>query len=470
MKKKLFLIGMALVALAGCSRTPEVEPEVVVEVENSPGLLLTKVGSTLKNRFEVKITPNSTTAMYEYALCLFEDRQALESFEKGTLEKTVRVNNGDEAQIAFEGLVPETNYTVYARGYDAEGNNSAVAMLSARTNSEDNFITGVQYVTNTSAGFTVITSPDCYKFDYALGKAGDRAKFENGSLDGLQTKEESFEYTFNYFDLEPDTEYLFFTRGYDRAGNSYDIYETEIRTYADGASPDIVFTKETDAFWGEYVFTPNKMCGKIIAFVSPAGKYEEAIYSDLMRRGDIVGTLEDWSQLENPMALSATDSPLGLFYQTPGLLTDVELESYVLIYGNDRKPFGVKKFSFKNCEYDSDLPQPEVSVAIKDITTVGATYEFTIDENTLGFLFDTIDADWYDEFKTTAEFYPEYLRELFIGRGYYWRYKTDLRPFMETAGAKGKRYYVAVCPMNGNGISDSAWGELYLKEFTTATE
>ncbi len=41
---------------------------------------------------------------------------------------------------------------------------------------------------------------------------------------------------------------------------------------------------------------------------------------------------------------------------------------------------------------------------------------------------------------------------------------------METAGAKGKRYYVAVCPMNGNGISDPAWGGLYLKEFTTATE
>ncbi len=406
MKKKLLLIGMALFALAGCSPTPEVEPKVVVEVENSPGLLLEKVGGTLKNRFEIKITPNSVTAMYEYALCLFDDNGALESFENGTLEKRVRVNNGDEAQVAFEGLIPETNYTVYARGYDAEGNQGPVAMLSARTNSEDNFITGVQYVTNTSAGFTVITSPDCFKFDYALGKAGDRAKFENGSLDGLQTKEESSEYTFNYFDLEPDTDYLFFTRGYDRAGNSYDIYETEIRTYADDTCPDVVFTKETDVFWGEYMFTPNKMCGKIIALVSPVGKYEEAIYSDLMRRGDIVGTLEDWSQLENPMALSATDSPLGLFYQTPGLISDVELESYVLIYGNDRKPFGVKKFSFVNHVYDPDLAQPEVSVNIKDITTVGATYEFTIDEKTLVLLFDPIDADWYDEFKTTEDSIP----------------------------------------------------------------
>jgi hypothetical protein len=218
-----------------------------------------------------------------------------------------------------------------------------------------------------------------------------------------------------------------------------------------------------DVYLGEYTFTPNAHCGKIRMVVEYLGNFNDAIL--YWSGGNIVSVIED----NNPVV--AVGRPLVYKFKTGDPRADIELEAFAMLYDNDGRYAGLQRFEFVNQEYNDALPTPgTVAVSITNITSTGATYTFTPEgDNVMGFMFDTIDADWYDNLVATDPgLDPNYIRDRFQQQGYNFFHKSENTPWTEEAATPGKRYYVGVCPMNANGFSDPDWGALTLSDpYTT---
>lgn len=467
-----------MLASIGCSSPKEID---VTRTDPSVVLTLKNTGIDI---FTIGIEPDNA-ASFEYAVSADGDRKA---FVNGTMPGIVKVESGDQKDVEFTGLASEATYTVYARAFDGEGNSGPVAQLRVTTVRgpivTDKIATDMQYVTDSSAGITITSSTDFYRLDYAIGKPEDKAAFEAGSLDGIEKRfEYTDHYTANIFDLEPDTDYVFFVRGYDRTDFPTITFERPFKTYATDGCPAVAIATEIDILEGNFSYTPNALCGKMIVALHGKGAYDGLVESPASHRGNIMQFLPamvetglatlvegSYSATVNMPPLDAEDMLATYYtmYGDPVLQTDYEFETYVLLYDGDGNPFGVQKKIVSTGEYDPDLPAAVVTATIKNISAYGATYEFSIDDSTFGFFFDTVDADWYDnEIKTSEDFYENYLRDTFFERGYWWRHHDNPAPYTDRSAAPGMRCYLAICPLNANGVSDPDWGKLYLKEFTT---
>jgi hypothetical protein len=469
MRHKLTILIVGILFFVGCGKT-----ETINKVEQMPEVTITKIDA-YSTQLRVNIKPNDEAVTFKYAIGSADGRDA---FRDGSMDGIVKVNNGDEAEIAFEDLNPDTEYTVFAMAYNEKGEQGPVASLIVRTFT-DGFNVGIQYITANSAGFRFNNTMDYYKLECAIGLPGDRAAFEAGTIRGMVEKYESTQYTANFFDLEPDTEYIMFARGYDRMDRPTIVFEVPIKTYAEGACPGLTFTNERfDVYEGLFTYTPNSQSSFVSFVIGAKGYFDPIINDDMGYRNDLMQWLSTTTAVTIDKETSLTYQPgVMALGDSPLLECDYPLESYALIYDKDGYPFGVQKIEVSTPSYDENLPKAEVTVNIKDITTTGATYEFVADDNTVYFYFDTINADWYDDFKANdPEWHDDYLRDMFRNRQNITdgilreRHNIEPTPFTETEAVPGARYYVAVCPMNGNGVSDDAWGELYLKEYYTVAE
>lgn len=504
MKNKFLFISFAIACMSlldGCK-----DPKDIYLTETEPTVALLQKDAAKRNSFTITFTPGNAVA-YEY-VCTQEDNR--EGFVGGSIEGIVKVDNADPADIEFTGKAPQTTYTIYARAFDAQGRRGPVASIMVQTMPDfadsDDLKAETAYTTNSSAGFRITGPLNFYKFEYALGTATDKQAFEDGTLEGIRERAESADYVANYFDLTPETDYVFYYRAYNRANVPTDVFEIAVTTKADGEGPEVAFeVVDIDVYVGNFAFTANSHCARyVISLSSVGGTFDVGLDDEFVSSGDTERVFQ--ALLSTGSAYQATgtarqllpiytppmDDPMGVLanYYPPVLEAGIDFYAYVGMYDSDGKYAGAVRYEYSTPEYDETLAPAEVTAVATNITSSGATLEFTLSSNTLGFFFDTIDADAYDQAVATGkwtsynpdgtttlvDFHENFLRDMFFsrpdsGQGYFWRYYKNPTSFIDNTMEPGQRFYIAICPMNANGASDPDWGELWISpSYTSATE
>lgn len=222
------LFAMAL--SSGCGKDTPPPPETTPEV-------FITLASATETSIAVKMVALDATG-YTYAIGRATDRAA---FEDGTLEgiKVVDAQVDTPKEVTFNDLADDTEYTVFARAYDAKGQKGVVKTLAQRTEEITvpeipaseitiSLIDRTQYTLQVKfTGNETTTS-----FDYAMGTADDLTAFEAGTLEGIETAAYSAEgVTETYEGLEPGTEYTLFARGKNSGDEQGATKTAVIRTF-----------------------------------------------------------------------------------------------------------------------------------------------------------------------------------------------------------------------------------------------
>lgn len=425
-----------------------------------------KTGSSDYTEFGVRFIPSSNTVSFRYAIGEASD---FGDFVAGTMQNTVTVEGASETDVVFENLVPNKVYTIFAVACDENGFEGEVATAKIPT-ADDNFLLEIQYVTDESAGFTFTATSDYRGGRFYLGTEADRDLFINGEV-GEEFKDMKSK-TANFFDLQPSTDYVFYAQAIDRAGFMSDVIEIRITTLAEGACPKAEFSFDNDIYYGTYTLTPNDKCGQITSFICIEGSNDMMINSGSHWAGDIIAMMKSWESLvsKGKVTISYGGDPAVMNFRTPELLCDNHLEIYAMYYDNSGNVTGIYRYTAKTPSFDENAGEAKLTVEVSDITASGATYTYTKGENTFAFMYDSIDADWFDDFKENDPSYHEfYIHELLFQAGKYWSYGQDVTTFNEETGTPGTRLYAAGCPMNVNGPK-GGWGALVLEEYTTLAE
>lgn len=454
------MLGLSF-TLASCS---EDETEALI----APSVVLNKIITASSDELKVIITPSETTIKYEYAIGGEND---LDAFLNGSLAGIKEVEGNSENTVIFSNLEASELYVIYARAYSESDVAGPLAMLKSKTrNPLTNFSVEQQYLTDQAVAYTITPTNEYYKFDFAIGKAVDKEAFEAGVIDGFTTKEDFSKYTANFFDLDSDTEYIFFIRGYDRlSGLVSETHMYELRTKEKGTVAAVDFRIDyLDLYSGDYTLTPNEHCHQFAVFFAIQDEAKDIMESELNWQGDIVNMMQQWVKVNNSAISFSAGGPLNVSHHTPLFLTgqisdpfEYPMEAYVLLIDTITNFVGVQRHSFASASYNNNVKEAKVSLTVSNITENGAFYEFTPNEHTIGFFYETFAADIYDEILRSPDYYDGYFRDYLFAEGYwYYCHKTPTVNTMETQGDPGKRYYVIYIPVNYNGASFGGWGEV----------
>lgn len=458
-----YIFPMAFIGLLGmgCST------DTTIEMIDQPIVVIVQTGEFSPTECSVILTPDALTDRFEYAIGVEADRV---KFANGTLE-TIQKQAGKEAlTVVFDNLQPGEKYTVFARAYTVANYPGAIASCLPQMN-QRGYSINQTYVTDQSAGFTLSCSADYYRFRYLLGTAADREAFENGTIEAQEKVERTF-FGVNFFDLKANTNYVFYCQGYDRNGAKTAIVEVPITTHkesmsADPGCPGVTMTvSELSIFGGRYTLTPNSLCTIAAVVLCNKGQWDDAINNQINWRGDILAMLTQWYELVPGNFAVFGEGVLEAMFMTPQLLTDFPLEAFVLTFDKDGNPFGVSHFDFQTPAVDPNAGVATATLVVSDITTIGATYTLTANDKTFGYVYNTIEADWWDEFKKTEEWHENYLGDLLFSLGRYWHHTNSGTAFTDKSAKPGTRYYATVVPMNFNGPA-TGWGEAVQVEYTT---
>lgn len=468
MKKSLlsmvvFLSGLTF--FSGCTtENTEEAPMGDAYVEIARGEI------TDESKCKIIFTPSGNTVSFCYAIG--GDSDELEQFQQGAMASYTVVDGAEQTEVEFTDL-EDGIYTVYAMAYDESEKPGRVNILKVYM-PDGLFQVESQYVTHESAGFQIACPGKYFYYRYAFGKPEDREAFENETLESIKTTTEEPDYCYNYFDLEPDTDYSFFVEAYDRGGFSNGVIETKIHTYKEGECPAVTFKEVSkDALRGVYELVPNELCGMIGAGLMDEGQYDDVIYHGF--NGNLLKMIDGWKDVAATgyvPSYKAVGETLVMEEYTVEMLLDLKREIYTTVYDKDFNVTGVQRFRFTGHTFVENAPEANITITISNITSKGATYLFEKNENVMGMIFETIDGAWYDEALET-ETGEYWLHErLFTGnsageeRGYL-VYGNDNSTFIETKATPNTKYYAAACPMNVNGPREGGWGPLAIEEYTT---
>lgn len=463
MKKLLTIVAVALMIspiLSGCQKT-----EVVASPYGEAAVKMEFAGDAGSSGFSVLFTPSENTSYFEYAVGYPEDYVR---FANGEMEK-VSVEGNEPVEVAFDELNPLEEYSVFAQAYDSDGKAGSVSVLGVSTQ-DDKLNIQPEYITDHTAGICVNFSDATYELEYYFGTPEDKDAFlsgetENKTLTDVIANNYGYAVVANRYDLEADTEYAFFLKAYDRIGK--EVYkEYYFRTAKEGQCPKVSMKIESiDAYKGKYTFEANDMCSKMAVLMCPKGKHDAMLYTDGM--GQVMKTVDVWGSIGFEAKVSMDES-FTYEYITTAIKCGVDLEAYVVTYDSEYVPRGLQHFDMRIPDIDANAPDCTVDIQISDITENGATYTYTPDENVLAFFYETVDADWYDNFRNTGEWYELYLHEYLVDGGYFAYCGDNDKPvqFIENTGVSNYRYYAAACPLNANGIGEG-WQSEVLVEYRT---
>ncbi len=461
MKRKFLHAAAAVFAAVFCLTAHGCDGDTTVVGPQGTATVALKRESVAVGSFTVTFTPSENTVRYRYAMGRETDRA---TFEAGTLAGTTEQSGNESLTAEFTGLVSGQTYTVFACAYDDSGTAGTVASLKVATFREDFYIE-TRYVTCRSAAFTVTAGMDWYKFRWAVASASDRQAFADGTLAGEEVIEAA-SWTIGDFGLLPGSEYVLYVQPCDRLGIAGPLYEVPITTPAEDGFPSVVLdVPQIDVYQGTYRLTPNPLCGRIDAVAFPADAYDVYLKHEKSYAGDVMDMVIKFVQ-GNILGSTAQDGPLEIQLQLPYLLPGIVMDVYAVAYDNDCNPDGVYKFSPSLSEYDPDAGKAECAETVSGITAAGADCTYIPNQHTLGVLYEILEADWWDGFVESDDYYEGWLQQYFMSEGY-WKYTPTHRTFTytESKAKPGTRYYAAACPINVNGAD--GFGETTLAEFTT---
>ncbi len=427
-------------------------------------------GTPDTSSFEVSFVPSANAVRFEYMLGTPDMEK---SFLDGSADGIAGHEGNDSLGVRFDNLEAGKKYSVFARAYDKTGKPGGLARCDISTNSNA-YNVRTQFIASNSASFRIEFTSDYINFRYLLGKESEKEAFLAGEIqDGILQNIVEY-YCASYFDLE-EGDYVFYAQGEDISGAKTRLFEIPFSTADESSVPSgTLEIISQDAYKGEYAITPNGNCGKITCYISTAGQYDNLALDPTSWRGDYVAMLQSWEQIPGVMpSHTATAETLEFSYTDPTLALGQPMEIYALFFDKDLNPAGVRHFEFSKPGFDENAPQAHVDVKVENISYAGAVYTFTPDENTLAFMYETVDAAWYDDIVANSSDYHEfYLHEYLFSQGFYFAYAKDLKDgamsFAETSGSPSTRYYAAACPMNANATQ--GWCEATLVSYTTTEQ
>lgn len=464
--KKLFypIILSVLLSAAGCTEN-ETGPEIE---QGTATVTLSLSPMSEDSTLVLTVTPSEGAVSYQVYCAQDAD---LASFVNG-------VYDGEERFQSFEGSAPsevryenleDGYYTVLALAVDADGRKGSVASVKAWL-PDGSFSSSVQFVSDRAAAIQTMIPYRIIETHYYLGTPGEKEKFENGEVEVTVKEDYPVFYVATYTTLEPSTDYVFYVRGLDRFGMFTETIEIPFRTMDEGTAPackaEVI---SNDVYSQTVVLTPNSNCSKVVAMAMNKGTHN--VLYDLNWGGNIAGCVEAWNEY------ASTGIPLEVG-TTSDWTCGVAKEMYWISYDENGTIANLQHMDYSIPSEDSSLPAPSCTLEISDITSSGATYTVTADENTLAVWFETLEKDFYEEI-VAGDYGDYYLHEYMFAMWYNnndsihgFLYGTDTATFTEQAGTPGTEYYVVAVPVGFNGpyASTGGWGPMVVDHYTTLSE
>ncbi|MDR2563745.1 MAG: hypothetical protein LBC98_07365 [Prevotellaceae bacterium] len=469
------LITAYALAIASCSDPDRIAMQL-------PSISIERTDAEGETRLHIRFTPDSRTARFVYAL---GHESHLKDFDSETMSGMQYCEGNSITDITFDGLEEDYIYTVFARAFDAQGRAGDVASMKLRTATRK-FTVKLDFISDHAAAFTMSQSGYYCKLKYALDQPCKANLFRSGSLDGhtVELPSELIEYaggyTATFFDLDAASQYAFYVQAYDRFGGVSEVIELAASTYAEGACPSVNLQLiDIDVYKGRYELVANEHCGRYAVWIDRNQLVQSSIFEEWGARGNALELLDSWVRnSNNSLSISHNGEDIRVETRSPMFTTDEEFAAYVITYDKANKPFAIQRFgTYSAPSYEPAAGEAEVTVTVGEVSSSRAKYSFSPNQHTILYLFETIDADWWDALIDTEEEKYEGLRQILayeypleyldvLYNGHWMHHRDQPQSWIEDSPdlQAGKRYYAAAFAINVNG----EWGKLSLTEYTTA--
>lgn len=478
MKKLLIQPCVLMVVSLGMLFTACKKGEGTVTILDEPTVSIEFVGTPGVSDVTVKFIPTEKAAKYNFAIGTDQDR---ENFENGDIVGMQSEDSNQEVTYSWSDLEAGEYYVVYAMAYDAEGAAGPVSAHGFKTASSD-FLVEAYYVGDNSAAFRITNTNDYYTYKFALGTADDKEAFMNDELEAITTKSEVFDWAENYFDLIPDTEYVFYCQGQDRSGRSTQLFEIPITTYSEGSDeiPNFVFEEgPKDFYMQEYTVTPNALCKQLVLYQQPEGASDGTMFGVNNWKGLLLDMFDSWKDIENIGSVAygacittAVNEELKAQMTTVDLELENPLDVYVTAYDEMYNPYLVKKFKNTTPAFNSSAALPDASdftITTSNVTAEGldVSISYTSD-NTRAFFYDLVSGNyWENEIKGDMEALKNKMITDYLNLA--WCYNPAGKAIennyvfsedeQKTDAVPGATLYVGVLAMNENGPIEGGWAD-----------
>lgn len=468
--KKLILMTVIASVFLSCNEATDI-------VKDYATISVKRIDQYNGNIHKIEVEPSENAIAYEYAVGDFSE---LKKFEDGTLADITMVDNNIKDTLEVESA--DFEQILFARAIDADGQAGPVSTLRLSVFS-DQLSASVYWVTDKSAAVEVFMGSNYYMFRYHMGTAQDREAFLNDEI-GSNSDEDIPHFFVNTFDLEPETEYIFYLRAIDRTGKYTELYEVPVKTLSTEESPTCAFEIiHQDAYVSKVKFTPGPNCGKIAGFIDEKDIRNTELFSGLHWAGDLLKAIDGWSNLGSfEYGFASYDaSPMSVEKVNKTYSLGMEMESYIVMYDKEMNPCGVYRFYFTTPEFNKDLEVPATpEIKMELATSKGGLFTIVPDKNTMGVLYGSIDADWYDSSNDSmiSQYGKFYLHESLLNNvatgASFFTYGNSQFQYTESAASPSYRYYAVAAAMNANGPGNETdgrgWSEMAMLEYTTTAE
>lgn len=383
-----------------------------------------------------------------------------------------------EQEVIFENLELKKEYTIFARAYSHDGKAGGIAMKSFFNGSK--LSVSAQYVTDTSAGIVISMGDGWSSCRYHFGTESDREDFVSGKIAG-NTIVEKERYVVNRFDLQPDSEYVFYTIPVNRMGVEFEPMEFRFTTAGKGecASTELELPVH-DVYMMTAQLHPNGLCSKtvgICSLLSLDGTMVDMNCSTILEsqyNGDIEAMLAAYEE-SGAASVAYNYNPLEVSASMRTLLEcGREIELYVGMYDEDDNFVGAEYYTYATPAYDENAGEADADVEIVQIVNGGSDYGtyhsvkaiITPNENTLGYFVSMMGAYEYEQ--AMAQEDPDsYIRSQLMND---WSTSTvftygnyPVAYINEKIYSWYTENYIVVCPFNANGVQ--GWGPVVAEYF-----
>lgn len=463
MMKKLFNVATALLT-AFLPLASSCEKEVA-EISTLPKITIERSGIPANDQVCIIITPDENTAKYVYAIGQESDR---ENFEIGIMDGIEEVIGNSRTETTFKDLEQNTEYIIYARAFNSNEDAGPIVSYNITTAYEESLLFETQYITSSSAGIYIDYHSNYSKCECYLGLPSEKDAFLNGEkIDTVLFDRAYTEYYYNAFDLKESTDYTFFVRAYDRCGAPVEFRQYDIKTLDKDECPEVTMTvNHIDVYKADLQFDANEKTGKIYTMASNYNT-ELAISANRNNIMDMIFKEGSWGS--SIYGVICSDGKQQLRTELNDMLIDKDYYLYVLLADNNNKPVALYKYKYTTPGFNPNAPEGKVEIEISDITEMSAKYTFICDNNVFGFLYGTIDAEWWDNFQKTPDYDDKYIYQHLLAYGKF-AYKDEIKDgvieYTEYSCQPQTNYYAVACPVTENGHYEG-WLPAIFKKYTT---
>ncbi len=405
----------------------------------------------------VKLVPDENTASFKFALGSENDKEA---FINGSLEGIITVEGKEEREHTFENLEGQTEYTLFANATNSAGDTGKTLTKTVSTANYPLGTVTIKEEVVTANSISVVFTPDANTASYkiAIGTKEDRAKFEDGTLEGIETISEKEEYPKTFSGLEFLKEYTVFAQ----ALNIKDIpgEVTELKATPEVDYPHVgVFIKDINTMYCITTSIPNDQVSSY--YILTAGKN---VYFEFVELYESFGISEE--EFIQMLGLSADERATNVFALSGQPRFD---QMFVIaVYDSNGDLHDIIYEDFKTPALEPGLPLPEdVTIAVGNITDKSAVIKFTPGANTAGYYELVMTEEGYNAIAENPEYddekkFQEFRSNFLLGENM----MIDEDEDTWSLSKPGTGYVAMALPFNNNG--EAGWGDISIHKFTSA--